>query len=152
MPPYWWQSHGVRLSEHPPPPPPTRADHHYVPSPILLCRLSDAEAFGQKRGTPRLRPPGEQGMKGYKSQAFFFFFNAVIDEDEGDNWWCYWDPFQFETTWQLLTMLTVIIILMLIRPGNCGTCSVGQAIRTTLRHICKVDELGCVVPAFPLGP
>ena len=30
------------------------------------------------------------------------------------------------------TMLPVIIIPVLTRPGNCGTCSVGQVIRATL--------------------
>ena len=30
------------------------------------------------------------------------------------------------------TTLTVIIIQVLTRPGNCGTCSVGQVIRATL--------------------
>ena len=29
------------------------------------------------------------------------------------------------------TMLTVTIIPVLTRPGNCGTCSVGQVIRAT---------------------
>ena len=31
---------------------------------------------------------------------FFNFIYAVIDENEGDNWWYYESPFQFETTWQ----------------------------------------------------
>ena len=30
------------------------------------------------------------------------------------------------------TTLTVIIIPVLTRPGNCGTCSAGQAVRATL--------------------
>ena len=30
------------------------------------------------------------------------------------------------------TTLTVIIIQVLTRPGNCGTCSVGPVIRATL--------------------
>ena len=33
------------------------------------------------------------------------------------------------------TMLTVIIIPLLTRPGNCGTCSVGQVIRATLSNM-----------------
>ena len=32
----------------------------------------------------------------------------------------------------LQTTITVIIILVLTRPGNCGTCGVGQVIRATL--------------------
>ena len=32
---------------------------------------------------------------------------------------------------RLLVTLTVTIIPVLTRPGNCGTCSVGQIIRAT---------------------
>ena len=63
---------------------------------------------------------------------FIYFIYAVIDEDEDDKWWCYGGPFRF---WDYLTgpqtMLTVTIIPVLTRPGNCGTCSVGQVIRAT---------------------
>ena len=63
---------------------------------------------------------------------FFFLIYAVIDEDEDDKWWCYGGPFRF---WDYLTgpqtTLTVTIIPVLTRPGNCGTCSVGQVIRAT---------------------
>ena len=44
--PYWqkcWLSHRLRLSEHLP----QRADHHYIPPPILLCGLSDIVDFDQ---------------------------------------------------------------------------------------------------------
>ena len=49
-------------------------------------------------------------------------------------------------------MLTVIIIPVLTRPGNCGICSVGQVIRALQDASVKWMKLGCVVPAFPLGP
>ena len=56
----------------------------------------------------------------------------MIDEDEDDKWWCYGGPFRF---WDYLTgpqtTLTVTIIPVLTRPGNCGTCSVGRVIRAT---------------------
>ena len=36
---------------------------------------------------------------------------------------------------------------------ECGTCSVGQVIRATLKDTFeKWTKLGCEVPAFPLGP
>ena len=43
---------------------------------------------------------------------------------------------RFISVWDYLTgsqtMLTVIIIPVLTRPGNCGTCGLGQVIRATL--------------------
>ena len=51
------------------------------------------------------------------------------------------------------TTLAVINILLLIRPGNCDTCSVGQVIRATLSDASMMwTKLGCVDQAFPLGP
>ena len=38
-----------------------------------------------KGGTPRLRPPRQHGVKGYRS-FFVFLFNAVIGENEDDNY------------------------------------------------------------------
>ena len=62
-----------------------------------LIRTASGKGGGRKL---RLRPPRECGMDGYRSWDFLFFINAVIDEDEDDNWWCYESPFWFETTWQ----------------------------------------------------
>ena len=64
----------------------------------LWSELPQAKEEG---GTSRLRQPREHGMKGYRSCDLifnFFFFNAVIGEDEDDNWWCYGGPFRFQTT------------------------------------------------------
>ena len=67
---------------------PQRADRRYVPPPILLCGLSDVEGFWSELpqaredgGTPRLRPPRECDMKGYRSWDFFLFsfFNLCSD-------------------------------------------------------------------------
>ena len=100
---------------------------------LWVCGLwSELSQARKEEGTPRLRPPRECSMKGYRSWYFFYSIYAVIDENEDDNWWCYESPFRF---WDYLTgpqpTLTVIIIPVLTRPGNCGTCSVGQVIRAT---------------------
>ena len=51
------------------------------------------------------------------------------------------------------TMLTVINIVLLTRPGNSDTCSVGQVIRATLSDASMMwMKLGCVDQAFQLGP
>ena len=116
-----------------------RADRHYVPPPILLCGLSDVEGFDQnclRQG--RREEHWDWGhhesvaWRATEAETFLFFIYAVIDEDEDDNWWCYGGPF---SVWDYLTglqtTLTVIIIPVLTRPRNSGTCSVGQIIRAT---------------------
>ena len=51
------------------------------------------------------------------------------------------------------TMLTVINILLLTRPGNCDTCSVGQVIRATFSDASMMwMKLGCVDQTYQLGP
>ena len=50
------------------------------------------------------------------------------------------------------TTLTVIIIPVLTRPGNCGTCSVGQLEKHPQRCICEVDEAELCGSSLPTGP
>ena len=82
---------------------PKRADCHYIPPPVLLCGLSDGEDFDQNclRQGRRLehwdKSPWKHGVMG--SRNWDFFFNAVINEVEDDNWWCCRGPFWLETTW-----------------------------------------------------
>ena len=59
---------------------PQRADHRYslrwssyVDS-LTLRALSELPQAREKRGTPRLRPPQECGMKCYRSWDFFLFY------------------------------------------------------------------------------
>ena len=48
---------------------------------------------------------------------------------------------------------SVVTIPVLTRHGNCGTCSVGQVVGTTLKDASvKWMKFSCVVPAYPLGP
>ena len=47
-------------------------------------------------------------------------------------------------------LITVTIIPVLTRPGNCGTCSVGQVI--SQRRIREVDEARLCGSSLPLGP
>ena len=119
---------------------PKRADRRYVPPPILLCGLSDIEGFDQN--CPRQGRREEHQDWGHhesvtwratEADTFFLFFNLC-----SDRWgwgWYVMMLWRSILVWDYLTgpqtTLTVTIIPVLTRPGNCGTCSVGQVIRTT---------------------
>ena len=90
------------------------------PSSILRCVLPQA---WKEAGTLKLRSPQEHGRKGHIRH-----FCLLYNEDEDDNWWCYFGLRLLDCT---QTVLTVIFILVLTRPGNCSTCSVGQVYRAT---------------------
>ena len=78
---------------------PQRADHRYVPPPILLCGLwrwtVSGKGGGRNTKTEATTRVWHEGL-----QKLRLFIYAVIDDDEDDNWWCYESPFRFETTWQ----------------------------------------------------
>ena len=65
---------------------PQRADGRYVPPPILLSGLwhwglwSEMPQAREEGGKPRLRPPRECGMKGYRSWDFSIFYLC-------SDWW-----------------------------------------------------------------
>ena len=129
---------------HPHPPPENRPPLHLSTNAPMwtLWRWgfwSDLRQTTEEAGTPRLRPPRQHAMMGYRSWGFSLFFYlcfiyVVIDDDEDDNWWRYGGPFWFDVTWQghRPRSLTIKIIPVLTRLGNCGTCNVGQVIRATL--------------------
>ena len=59
----------------------------------------------------------------------------MTDGDEDGYWWCYGVISVFKKRQgcrpSLLMTVIIILVLLLTRPGNCGTCYVGQAIRAT---------------------
>ena len=87
-------------------------------------------------------------MKDHKTENVYFYY-ALIDRDGVVN-----DNAMEVSVSDCLTgpqtTFTVIIIPVPTRPGNWGTCSVGQVIRTTLKDASiKWMRLGSVVPTFP---
>ena len=104
----------------------------YVDSLMLkaLIRIASGKGGGRNTETETTTRVWHEGLQ--KLRLFIFFIYAVIDEDEDDNWWSYGGPF---SVWDYLTgpqtTLTVIMMPVLPRPGNCCTCSVGQLIRAT---------------------
>ena len=103
----------------------------YVDSLTLKALIRIASGKGGGRNTETGHHESV-AWRATEAETFLFFIYAVIDEDEDDNWWCYGGPF---SVWDYLTgpqtMLTVIVIPVLTRPQNSGTCSVGQVIRAT---------------------
>lgn len=75
-------------------------------------------------GTFRLRLPQALGMKGCRSWDCYCF--AVMDEDEGWNWWCYEGSFRFEITWQGHRLHILSNILLLANLLHCCICSIDQ--------------------------
>ena len=156
--PYWWQcqlSRGVRLSEHPPREQTATTSLHqssYVDSLTSRALIRTASGKGGRRNT-ETEATTRAWHEGLQKRRLFIY--SVIDEDQDDNWWCYGGPFSvsdYLTGPQ--TMLTVIIILVLTRPRNCGTCSVGQIIRATLskKHPWSGWSSAVRFQPFPLGP